>query len=158
MEHSVESNSFERFQAIASLPILCPYFRLFLKNWFLWKSSKPGHWNLVLITSTVQVELSKLNYNFDDIRTYFLQALRDCRQIAFAVFNRFYPLSKPPPPPPSALNRKYRIPSKIKWKIYNLFLHCISSFETSADIIFRKFLELHSTLTEKKIFVANFPF
>ena len=29
---------------------------------------------------------------------------------------------------------------------------------TSADIIFHKFLELHSTLSEKKIFVANFPF
>ena len=28
----------------------------------------------------------------------------------------------------------------------------------SADIIFHKFLELHSTLSEKKIFVMNFPF
>ena len=27
---------------------------------------------------TVQVKLSKLNFNFDDIRTYFLQALRNC--------------------------------------------------------------------------------
>ena len=39
---------------------------------------KPGHGNQVLITSAVQVELSKLNFNFDDIRTYFLQVLRDC--------------------------------------------------------------------------------
>ena len=64
------------------------------------------------------------------------------------------------------------------------FLHCVSSFEgtsykslswvqsldllflaalfllvfTSADIIFHKFSELHSTLSEKKIFVSNFPF
>ena len=67
------------------------------------------------------------------------------------------------------------------------FLHCISSFEgnfsknlkdaattdlfyfwlfllgvalafTSADIIFQKFLELHSTLSEKQIFSTNFPF
>ena len=29
---------------------------------------------------------------------------------------------------------------------------------TSADIIFHKFLELHSKLSEKKIFVTNFPF
>ena len=29
---------------------------------------------------------------------------------------------------------------------------------TLADIIFHKFLELHSTLPEKKIFVTNFPF
>ena len=28
----------------------------------------------------------------------------------------------------------------------------------SADIIFHTFLELHSTLFEKKIFVSNFPF
>ena len=87
-------------KVIASLPILHPYFSfLFKKKRFLRKSRKPGHQNLVLITSTVQVELSKLNYNFDDIRTYFLQALRDCRQIAFVVFNRFCPLSKKNPPP-----------------------------------------------------------
>ena len=29
--------------------------------------------NLFLITSTVQVELSKLNFNFDDIRTNFFK-------------------------------------------------------------------------------------
>ena len=29
---------------------------------------------------------------------------------------------------------------------------------TSADIIFHKLLELHSSLSEKRIFVANFPF
>ena len=33
----------------------------------------------------------------------------------------------------------------------------ISFYITSADI-FNKFLELHSTLSEKKIFVTNFPF
>ena len=32
-----------------------------------------GHGNLVLITWTVQVELSKSNFNFDNIRIYFLQ-------------------------------------------------------------------------------------
>ena len=63
-----------------------------------------------------------------------------------------------------------------------LFLHCISRFEVisykkfydtttrslyfllfllaliSTGIIFYNFLELHSTLTGKKIFVRNFPF
>ena len=154
-EKSMKSNFFKKFKVIASTAHTSPIFQIFF--FFERRKRFLRKWNLVLITSTVQVELSKLNYNFDDIRTYFLQALRDCRQIAFVVFNRFCPLSKKKPTPP-ALNGKYRIPSKIKWKIHNLFLHCISSFETSADIIFQEFLELHSTLTEKKIFVANFPF
>ena len=38
-----------------------------------------------------------------------------------------------------------------------LFIVVLSAF-TSADIVFHKFLDLHSTLTEKKIFVMNFPF
>ena len=38
-----------------------------------------------------------------------------------------------------------------------LFLIVLLAF-TSADIIFHKFLELHSTLSEKKIFVTNFPY
>ena len=37
--------------------------------------------------------------------------------------------------------------------LYLLFLDI-----SSADIIFLKFLSLHSTLTAKKIFVTNFPF
>ena len=37
--------------------------------------------------STVQVKLSKFNFNFDDRRTYILQGLRDCRQITFIVPN-----------------------------------------------------------------------
>ena len=32
MEQTVESSSFEKFKAIASLPILGPYFRFFLKK------------------------------------------------------------------------------------------------------------------------------
>ena len=81
MEQSVESNSFEKFKAIKSLLILLPYFRFFCKKKrFLLKSSKPGHENLVLITSTVQIELSTLNFNFDDKRnnfnfTFFFQIL-----------------------------------------------------------------------------------
>ena len=39
------------------------------------------------------------------------------------------------------------------------FLLLLLAFTTSADIIFHKLLELHSTLFEKKkIFVTNFPF
>ena len=82
MEQSVESNFFKKFKAIASLPILRPYFSFFFKERFFRKSSKPGHGNLVLITSTVQVELSKLNFNFDDIRTnffkFFIMVCQDC--------------------------------------------------------------------------------
>ena len=94
MEQSVESNFFKKFKAIASLPILRPYFSFFFKERFFRKSSKPGHGNLVLITSTVQVELSKLNFNFDDVRTCFLQVLRDCRQITFVMLNEFCPSRK----------------------------------------------------------------
>ena len=72
MEQSVESNSFEKFKAIASLPI---FQILKKKKRFLKKTSKPGHGNLVLITSIVKFGLSKLNFNFSDIRTNFLQVL-----------------------------------------------------------------------------------
>ena len=34
MKQSAESNSFEKFKVIASLPILCPSFRFFLKEEF----------------------------------------------------------------------------------------------------------------------------
>ena len=101
MEQSVESNFFKKFKAIASLPIFRPYFSFFLKRLFKISSKpgKPGNGNLVLITSTVQVELSKLNFNFDDIRTYFLQVLRDCRQITFVAPSGFCPLSNKNPNP-----------------------------------------------------------
>ena len=44
----------------------------FLEKRFLRESSKPGHGNLVIITSTVQVGLSKWNFNFDDIKTHLM--------------------------------------------------------------------------------------
>ena len=94
MEQSVESNFFKKFKAIAHTAHTCPYLRFFLKKRWLRKSSKPGHGNLVLITSTAQGELSKLNFNFDDKRTYFLQVLRDCQQITFVTLNGFCPSSK----------------------------------------------------------------
>ena len=48
----------------------------FIKKRLLRKSSNTGHGNHVLITSTVQVELSKLNFNFDEIRTNIFKFLR----------------------------------------------------------------------------------
>ena len=77
MEHSVESNSFEKFKVKRYHH--CPYFAhisdffFFEQKRFLTKSSKPKHENLVLITSTVQVKLSKINFNFDDARTNFFK-------------------------------------------------------------------------------------
>ena len=100
VEQSVESNFFKKFKAMASNH--CPYFAYISdlkKKRFLRKSSKPGHGNLVLITSTVQVEHSKLNFNFDDIRTYFLQALRGCRQITLVTPYGFCPLGNKNPTP-----------------------------------------------------------
>ena len=79
MEQLIESNFFKKFKAIASTAHTSAIFHFFFKKKrFLRKSSKPGHGNLVIITVTVQVELSKLNFNFDDVRTCFLQVLRDC--------------------------------------------------------------------------------
>ena len=37
---------------------------------------------------------SKLNFNFDNIRTYFPQVLRDCGQLTFVTLNGFCLLSK----------------------------------------------------------------
>ena len=50
----------------------------------------------------------------------------------------------------------------LNFKFWRYFLHffCFLLFLLafiSADIIFHTFLELHSTLFEKKIFVSNFP-
>ena len=101
MEQSVECNFFKKFKVIASLPILRAYCRFF----FFFKdfSENPvnldGHMNLYLINWTVQDELSKLNFNFDDIRTYFLHVVRDCRQITFNTLNGFRPLNKKNPCP-----------------------------------------------------------
>ena len=38
------------------------------------------------------------------------------------------------------------------------FLLFLLAFITPADTIFHKYLELHSTLSEKKTFVTNLPF
>ena len=94
----MDSDFFKKHKAIASLQIRRPYFScFFLKKGFLGKYSKPEHGNLVLITPTVQVELSKLNFNFDDIRTYFLKVLRNSRQITFVTRSGFCTLRKKNP-------------------------------------------------------------
>ena len=66
MEQSVESNFFDKFKAMASLTLPAYFTNIsdFFFKRFLRKSSKPGHENLVLITSTVQAELSTLHFNF----------------------------------------------------------------------------------------------
>ena len=38
-----------------------------------------------------------MNFDFDDIRTYLLQVLRDCQLITFVTLNGFCPLSKKNP-------------------------------------------------------------
>ena len=68
----MESNFFKKFKAITNISVFF-FFKRFHR-----KFRKPGHGNLILIISTVEVKLSKLNFNFDDVRTYFLQVLRDC--------------------------------------------------------------------------------
>ena len=105
------------------------------------------------------------------------KGLRDCQQITLILGNRIFLVTKN-----CTLTLLFladniemdKIPTKIKWKYMSL-LHCISVIKicmishqifyfllfllafTSADIIFHKFLELHST-SDKKIFVTNFPF
>ena len=93
------------------------------------------------------------------------------------TLNRFCPLSKKTHPLFLKDNIKMdRIPTKIKWKFWRYLtvfliqnfkiqprssISCCfyyQAFTSSADIVFCKFLELHSTLSEKNIFVTNFPF
>ena len=89
----ISSRKLKRCITAHSSAHISDFFKKFLK-----KSFKTGHGNLVQITSTAQVELSKLNFNFDDIRIYFLQVLRDCRQITFVTLNGFCQLTKTPTP------------------------------------------------------------
>ena len=119
------------------------------------------------------------------MRSIAISEVRDCQQIYFAKLNRNCLLSKKKPKKNTTLLltdniTMNRIPTKIKWKTTCPFYivvqvlkkllikSCKNSHQifsllfllafTSANIIFQKFLELHSTLSEKKIFVMNFPF
>ena len=81
----------------------------------------------------------------------------DHQQTSLVVLNRFYHLSKSPTP-------LYCI--YIVWQVLKIFLiiihkiqpsssfnsYCFTLVFTSADIIFHKFLELHSALSEKSFF------
>ena len=65
MEQSVESNSFEKFKAITSLPTRTwSIFQIFFRKDFPENPVNLDIGNLVLITSTFQVKLSKFNFNF----------------------------------------------------------------------------------------------
>ena len=67
----MEFDSFDEFKE--KFKIFAHISDIILKKRFLRKSSTPGHGNLVLIE--LQVELSKLKFNYDDMRTNFLQVL-----------------------------------------------------------------------------------
>ena len=117
-----------------------------------------------------------MNFNFDDIRTYFFQVLRDCWPITFVTLNGFCSLSKKNHALFLTDNIKMdRILIKILYIVFQvlkvllknickiqsldlLFLVVFISFYISRYHIFHRFLELHSTLSEKKIFVKDFSF
>ena len=85
MEQSVESFSDSDSITAHTLPIFQIFF--FKKRDFFENPVNLGKGNLVLITSTVQAEHSKINFNFD-IKTYF-QVLSDCWQKTFVKLNGF---------------------------------------------------------------------
>ena len=112
--------------------------------------------------------------------------LGDCRQITFVTLNRFCLLSNSPSYPPNCSEQElskwmeYQLKSMKNthplafyivfkfWRIllikivgyshWIFYLFCFMLAFTSTDIVFHRFLELHSTLSGKKIFVINFPF
>ena len=105
--------------------------------------------------------------------------VRDHWQITFITLNRFCALIKKNPTSLFLIDniKLDGVPTKIKWKIHTLlyfkfkvplikiykinhqiFYLLLFYIVFSADIIFHKFLELHSTLSEKTIFVKNFLF
>ena len=60
--------------------------------------------------------------------------LRDCQQLTSIMLNKFCLLSQTPNPLFLTDNTKIDgIPTKIKWKIHDLFTHCISSFEGTSN-------------------------
>ena len=120
-----------------------------------------------------------MNFNFDDIRTFFLQILRDCQQITFATLNGFYLLSKKKKKKETLPCSKRTISrwiifyivfqvskvllvkiSKIQSKILDiLFLAVFISFNSSIAVtIFSQVFRTSLILSEKKIFVTNFLF
>ena len=70
----IYSKNLKRKRHCPAFQIIPDFFFTRISDFFT-KSSKLGHGNLVLITSSVQVDPWKLNFNFDDIRTNFLQVL-----------------------------------------------------------------------------------
>ena len=119
-----------------------------------------------------------MNFNFDDIRTFFLQILRDCQQITFATLNGFYLLSKKKKKETLPCSKRtisrwiifyivFQVSkvllvkiSKIQSKILDiLFLAVFISFNSSIAVtIFSQVFRTSLILSEKKIFVTNFLF
>ena len=99
------------------------------------------------------------NSSKNKILAFFGDTFRDCRQITFGTLNEFCLFNKFSLPKPPVLNG---MSTKIKQKIQDCFTCfkdtatssfiscCFTSAFTSVDIIFYKFLEFQSTLSEKK--------
>ena len=122
-------------------------------------------------------------YFFEPLEFLGFLYLRDFQQITFVTLNVTKILSVKQPSHPPVLNGQYqdgqnanqnqmgnRCPFYIIFQVLKVLhikicrikppdlLFLVFLGFTSADIIFHKFLELHLTLSEKKIFVTNFPF
>ena len=96
MKQSVESNFFEKFTAIASLPSAHTLFMFqifFFKKIFLRKSSKPGHGNLVLYNFNCSSWTFKVKRQLWWCKNLFSSSW----QITFVTVNGFCPLSNPSP-------------------------------------------------------------
>ena len=109
---------------IASLPIYTSHIfqTFFEKKKFLRECSKPGHWNLVLITSTVEFELSKLKFNFDYIRNFFFQVFKGTVDKNFVTHNGFCLLiiEKSHPPVQWTISRWIWILTKIFYIVFQV--------------------------------------
>ena len=82
-----------------------------------------------------------MNFNFGDKGTYFLQVLKDHREITFVTLNGFCPLSKKKKQPPPVPKEKYQDGGSTDQN----FLHCVSSFDGTSyknlsDTITRSFI------------------
>ena len=85
-----------------------------------------------------------MNFNSDDVITYFLEVLRDCRQITFVMQNEFFPITKKKKHHLFLTDNTNTMMDRIYIYIYiytnQNFLHCVSSFEGTSYIYIKKFL------------------
>ena len=174
MKQSVESNFFEKFTAIASLPSAHTLFMFqifFFKKIFLRKSSKPGHGNLVLYNFNCSSWTFKVKRQLWWCKNLFSSSW----QITFVTVNGFCPLSNPSPMFLTDNNKMDRILTKRFYivsqalkvllikicKIQSLdllFLFVFISFYISWYHFSQVFRTSFKIISEKNIFVTNFPF